>query len=58
MAALATVGPDGYPQMSELWFLADGDTLQLSLNTSWQKVKNLPFASARLLAESRLARDR
>ena len=58
MATLATVGPDGYPQMSELWFLADGDTLQLPLNTSWQNVKNLPFASARLLAESRLTRAR
>ena len=58
MATLATVGPDGYPQMSELWFLADGDTLQLPLNTSWQNVKNLPFASNRLLAESRLTRAR
>ena len=58
MATLATVGPDGYPQMSELWFLADGDTLQLPLNTSWQNVKNLPFASDRLLAESRLTRAR
>ncbi len=38
---MATIGPDGYPQMSELWFLAEGDTVQLSLNTSRQKLKNL-----------------
>ncbi len=40
-ATLATVGPDGRPQLSEVWFLADGDTVRLSLNTSRQKTKNL-----------------
>ena len=40
-ATLATVGPDGRPQLSEVWFLADGDTIRLSLNNSRQKVKNL-----------------
>jgi PPOX class probable F420-dependent enzyme len=40
-AILATIGPDGRPQVSAVWFLADGDTLQLSLNTVRQKVKNL-----------------
>jgi PPOX class probable F420-dependent enzyme len=40
-ATLATVGPDGRPQVSEVWFLADGDTIRLSLNNSRQKVKNL-----------------
>jgi len=40
-ATLATVGPDGRPQLSEVWFLADGDTVRLSLNNSRQKVKNL-----------------
>lgn len=38
---LATVGADGRPQLSEVWFLADGDTVQISLNTSRQKTKNL-----------------
>jgi len=41
VATFATVGPDGRPQLSEVWFLADGDALKLSLNTSRQKVKNL-----------------
>ena len=41
VATLATIGPDGRPQLSEVWFLADGDTVSLSLNTSRQKTKNL-----------------
>jgi PPOX class probable F420-dependent enzyme len=42
VAVLATVGADGYPQVSGLWFLLDDDGLvRLSLNTTRQKVKNL-----------------
>ena len=26
-ATLGTVGPDGRPQLSEVWFLAEGDTV-------------------------------
>lgn len=51
-ATLATVGPDGRPQLSEVWFLADGDTIGISLNTSRQKTKNLmanPVATVFLL---------
>jgi PPOX class probable F420-dependent enzyme len=51
-ATLATVGPDGRPQVSEVWFLADGDTLQFSLNTARQKTRNLrrnPACTAFLL---------
>jgi PPOX class probable F420-dependent enzyme len=40
-AVLATVGPDGRPQLSAVWFLADEDSIRVSLNTSRQKVKNL-----------------
>lgn len=40
-ATLATVGPDGRPQVSEVWFLAEGDDVALSLNTSRQKTRNL-----------------
>jgi PPOX class probable F420-dependent enzyme len=40
-ATLATVGPDGRPQLSEVWFLAEGDTVATSLNTSRQKTQNL-----------------
>ncbi len=42
VAMLATLGPDGYPQVTALWFLFDEDgILRLSLNTTRQKVKNL-----------------
>jgi PPOX class probable F420-dependent enzyme len=42
VAILATLGPDGYPQVTAVWFLLDDDgTIRLSLNTSRQKVKNL-----------------
>jgi PPOX class probable F420-dependent enzyme len=51
-ATLATVGPDGRPQVSEVWFIAEGDDVALSLNSSRQKTKNLrvnPAASLLLL---------
>jgi PPOX class probable F420-dependent enzyme len=41
VAALATVGADGRPQVSAVWFLAEGDTVRVSLNTARQKTKNL-----------------
>jgi PPOX class probable F420-dependent enzyme len=40
-ATLATVGQDGRPQLSEIWFLAEGDTVVTSLSTSRQKTRNL-----------------
>jgi PPOX class probable F420-dependent enzyme len=40
-ATLATVGPDGRPQLSEVWFLSDGGSVSLSLTESRQKTKNL-----------------
>jgi PPOX class probable F420-dependent enzyme len=41
VGTLATIGPDGRPQLSEVWFLAEEGTLSMSLNTSRQKTKNL-----------------
>jgi PPOX class probable F420-dependent enzyme len=41
VATLATVGGDGYPQMTEIWFLHDDGELKLSLNTSRLKIRNL-----------------
>ena len=41
VAVLGTVGASGRPQLSAIWFLAEGDTVKLSLNTSRQKLKNL-----------------
>lgn len=51
-ATLATIGPDGRPQLSEVWFLAEDGTVKLSLNTGRQKTKNLmrrPQASVFIL---------
>ncbi|HTR93501.1 MAG TPA: PPOX class F420-dependent oxidoreductase [Trebonia sp.] len=41
VAVLGTIGASGRPQLSGTWFLAEGDTVKISLNTSRQKVKNL-----------------
>jgi PPOX class probable F420-dependent enzyme len=41
VAMLATIGPDGYPQVTALWFLLDDNTIKMSLDTTRQKVKNL-----------------
>jgi PPOX class probable F420-dependent enzyme len=40
-ATLATVGADGRPQLSEVWFLAEDGAVSISLNTARQKAKNL-----------------
>jgi PPOX class probable F420-dependent enzyme len=40
VATLATLDPDGRPQLTEVWFLYDGE-FRLSLNTSRRKVHNL-----------------
>jgi PPOX class probable F420-dependent enzyme len=37
----ATVGADGRPQQSEVWFLAEDETVRISLNSSRQKTRNL-----------------
>jgi PPOX class probable F420-dependent enzyme len=41
VATFATLGVDGYPQLSEVWFLAEDDTIRLSLNSARQKTKNI-----------------
>lgn len=41
IATLSTVGPDGAPQVTALWYLSDGDTLATSLMTSRKKYKNV-----------------
>jgi PPOX class probable F420-dependent enzyme len=38
---LATLGPDGQPQVTALWFLFDGTDVRLSVNETRQKAKNL-----------------
>jgi PPOX class probable F420-dependent enzyme len=41
VATLATIAPDGRPQVSAVWFLAEDGVVKVSLNTARQKVKNL-----------------
>jgi PPOX class probable F420-dependent enzyme len=41
IAVLGTIGASGRPQLSAVWFLSEGDTVRVSLNTSRQKLKNL-----------------
>jgi PPOX class probable F420-dependent enzyme len=41
VATLATIGPDGRPQQTVIWFLEEEGDVALSINTSRQKVKNL-----------------
>jgi PPOX class probable F420-dependent enzyme len=40
-ASLATIGSDGFPQVTEIWFLLAEGELKISLNTSRRKTKNL-----------------
>ena len=40
-ATLATLGRDGFPQQTEIWFLYEDGELALSLNSSRLKTKNL-----------------
>jgi PPOX class probable F420-dependent enzyme len=41
VAVLATVGPDGRPQCSAIWFLHEGDEVATSLSSARQKTRNL-----------------
>jgi PPOX class probable F420-dependent enzyme len=41
VATLATLRSDGFPQLTEVWFLFDDGELRLSLNTSRLKTRHL-----------------
>jgi PPOX class probable F420-dependent enzyme len=41
IGSLSTVGADGAPQVTALWYLLDGDTVATSLMTNRQKYKNV-----------------
>ena len=41
VASLATIGGNGFPQLTELWFLYDDGELKLSLNATRLKTRNL-----------------
>lgn len=49
VVTLGTIGPNGEPQVTALWFLMEDGVLRMSINDSRQKLKNLvrdPRASA------------
>jgi PPOX class probable F420-dependent enzyme len=41
IATLATIGPDGRPQVSAVWFLYEDGLFRVSLHVDRQKTKNL-----------------
>lgn len=41
VAVLTTIGADGLPQSTAIWYLRDGDSVRLSLDKARQKYKNL-----------------
>jgi PPOX class probable F420-dependent enzyme len=41
VATLATIGGNGFPQLTEIWFLHDDNELKTSLNSSRLKTRNL-----------------
>jgi PPOX class probable F420-dependent enzyme len=41
VGTLATIGGDGLPQMTAIWFLYDEGELKISLNSSRRKTRNL-----------------
>ncbi len=41
VAMLATIGSDGRPQCSAIWFLYEGEEVATSLSSARQKTKNL-----------------
>ena len=40
-ATLATIDDDGFPQLTEVWFVHEDDELKLSLNSGRRKTRNL-----------------
>jgi PPOX class probable F420-dependent enzyme len=40
-ATIATIAPDGRPQITEVWFLAEEGKVKISLTTERKKIRNL-----------------
>ncbi len=52
VASLATIGKNGHPQLTAVWFYYEDGSIAMSLNSSRQKVKNLadnPYCSLLIL---------
>jgi PPOX class probable F420-dependent enzyme len=53
---LATIGPDGRPQVNPVWFLSDGQSVYLSVKPETAKYRNLRANPAVAMSISDLAR--
>ena len=53
---LATIGPDGRPQVNPVWFLADGHSVYLSVKPETPKYRNLRTNPAVAMSIGDLAR--
>jgi PPOX class probable F420-dependent enzyme len=53
---LATIGPDGRPQVNPVWFLSDGRSVYLSLKPETAKYRNLRANPAVAMSVGDLAR--
>ncbi len=41
VAHLATIGPDGHPQVNPIWFIRDGEHIQFSVKDGTIKLENI-----------------
>jgi PPOX class probable F420-dependent enzyme len=53
---LATIGPDGRPQVNPIWFLSDGRSVYLSVKPETAKYRNLRANPAAAMSVVDLAR--
>jgi PPOX class probable F420-dependent enzyme len=53
---LATIGPDGRPQVNPVWFLSDGQNVYLSVKPETAKYQNLRVNPAAAMSVTDLAR--
>jgi PPOX class probable F420-dependent enzyme len=53
---LATIGPDGWPQVNPVWFLSDGRSVFLSVKPETAKYRNLRANPAVAMSIGDLAR--
>ncbi len=53
-AHLATIGPDGVPQSSPMWFLWDGEYIKFTHTTTRQKYQNIQRDPMENISNSRI----
>ncbi len=56
LAVISTIGPDGYPQSTPVWYLPDGDAVGIVADADSVKVRNIqrnPKISITIASEAR-----